>query len=96
MRPFSGFFGRLLAGLFVREEASQAAGPRGHALTSPATLLALSESIADLEYAIKTHEKFKTWFSKWLRFHIVISVILYALMALHIYFAIYFGLRWLE
>jgi hypothetical protein len=59
-----------------------------------ARALRISESMADLEYAIKTHETFKRWFSRWLRFHIVISFVLYGLLALHIYSAVYFGLRW--
>ncbi len=57
-------------------------------------MIRLSESIADVEYAIKTHEQFKLWFGKWLKFHIVISMTLYILMALHIWAAIHFGLRW--
>jgi hypothetical protein len=56
--------------------------------------LRLAESMADLEYAIKTHETFKRWFSRWLKFHIVISVILYVLLALHVWSGIHFGLRW--
>jgi hypothetical protein len=59
-----------------------------------ARALRITESMADLEYAIQTHQKFKQWFGHWLRFHIVISFILYALLALHVYFAVYFGLRW--
>ena len=59
-----------------------------------ARALRITESMADLEYAIKTHDTFKNWFSRWLRLHIVISFVLYALLALHIYFAVCFGLRW--
>lgn len=55
----------------------------------------LAETRSDLEYAIRTHETFKAWFGRWLKFHIVISFILYALLALHVWAAIYFGLRWL-
>ena len=54
----------------------------------------LAESMADLEYAIKTHETFKRWFAAWLKLHIVISLILYGLLALHIWAGIHFGLRW--
>lgn len=94
LRPFSGFFGRLLSGLFVSETAP-ATGTQNIS-SRPATLLRLSESIADVEYAIRTHEHFKTWFGKWLKFHIWISIVLYVLMALHIWAAIHFGLRWFE
>lgn len=54
----------------------------------------LAESVADLEYAIRTHEVFKRWFGRALMVHIVLSVILYALLALHIWSGFYFGLRW--
>lgn len=55
----------------------------------------LAESVADLEYAIRTHEFFKRWFSRALKVHIVLSVILYVLLALHVWAGIHFGLRWL-
>ncbi len=54
----------------------------------------LAESVADLEYAVRTHELFKRWFSRALKLHIVLSVIFYALLGLHIWAEIHFGLRW--
>jgi hypothetical protein len=56
----------------------------------------IAESVADLEYAVRTHELFKRWFGRSLKLHIVLSVILYLLLALHIGSGIYFGLRWLR
>lgn len=56
--------------------------------------LQLAEAIADVEYAIRSHETFKRAFGVWLKFHIVISVALYVLLGLHVWSAIYFGLRW--
>ena len=56
----------------------------------------IAESVADLEYAVRTHELFKRWFARALTLHIVLSVILYLLLALHIGSGIYFGLRWLR
>lgn len=56
----------------------------------------IAESVADLEYAIRTHELFKRWFIRSLYLHIALSVILYALLALHIGSGVYFGLRWLR
>ncbi len=88
---FSGFFSRVLGGLFI---ATPAAEPSGMAI--PVRALRLAESMADLEYAIKTHETFKRWFSRWLKFHIVISAILYVLLALHVWSGIHFGLRWFQ
>lgn len=56
--------------------------------------LALSESIADVEFAIRTHETFRREFSVWLKLHIILSFVLYALLGLHIWAEIYFGIRW--
>lgn len=96
LQPFRGFLGQLLANLFVREIPAGSIDATALELVSPATVLHLSQSIADVEYAIKTHEVFKEWFGKWLKFHIAISIILYVLMALHIWGAIHFGLRWFD
>jgi hypothetical protein len=89
LRPLSGYLTRLAAGFFV---TSGWAGPE----TIPASVgaLRLAESIADLEYAIKTHEAFKRWFAFWLKFHIAIGFILYVLLALHVWAGAHFGLRW--
>ncbi len=89
MRPFSGFFGRLLTGMFVR-----AGGENRCAMPASIRALRLSESIADVEYAIRTHETFKRAFSTWLKLHIALSFTLYALLALHVWAAFTFGLRW--
>ncbi len=56
--------------------------------------LDLAGSIADLEYAIASNEKFKRAFKIWLKFHIVIAFVLYILLGLHVWAAIHFGLRW--
>lgn len=64
-------------------------GPAGEVIRT-------AESVADLEYAVRTHELFKRWFGRSLKLHIVLSVILYVLLALHIGSGIYFGLRWLR
>jgi hypothetical protein len=86
---FSGFFSRVLAGLFIPSPAAEPGG-----MAAPVRALRLAESMADLEYAIKTHETFKRWFARWLKFHIVISAVLYVLLALHVWSGIHFGLRW--
>lgn len=89
LRPFSGFFTRLVAGFALASDR-----PGAGAMPASMQALRLSESIADVEYAIKTHEAFKRWFSRWLKLHITISFLLYGLLALHVWAAIYFGLRW--
>ena len=92
IRAFAGFFSRLAAGFFLPEKSLLQTNDT--IASSPREIVRLAEAIADVEYAIATHEEFKMWFGKWLKFHIVISFILYGLLALHVYFAIYFGLRW--
>ena len=54
----------------------------------------LAESIADLEYAIKTHELFKRRSAIWLKLHIATSAAFYVLLILHVWAEVYFGLRW--
>lgn len=95
LQPFSGFFSRLLATFLLRDSATASVN-LDTGVPSAATLLSLTSSIADVEYATKTHESFKRWFGKWLKFHIVVSIVLYVLMALHIWAAVHFGLRWFE
>lgn len=85
LKPFAGFFSRLAAPFFIREAE----------LAAPARAVRLSESIADVEYAIKSHELVRSTFARWLACHIVIAIILYALLAVHIWSAWYFGIRWL-
>lgn len=56
----------------------------------------IAESVADLEYAIRTDEVFKRWFGLALKVHIVLSIVLYVLLGLHIWAGIHHGLRWLS
>ncbi|UXI66071.1 hypothetical protein [Tahibacter amnicola] len=56
--------------------------------------LAVVESMADLEYGIRTEERIRAFFSQWLKFHLMISAILYGLLGLHVWAALEFGLRW--
>ena len=91
VRPLSGFFSRLLTGFLV-----EASGTGTGAMPAPVRTLRLAESMADLEYAIKTHETFKRWFATWLKCHVAISAVLYVLLGLHVWSGIHFGLRWFE
>jgi len=54
----------------------------------------LAESIADLEYAIKTHELLKRRTASWLKIHIFTSYAFYLLLIVHVGSAVYFGIRW--
>jgi hypothetical protein len=89
VRPFSGFFSRVFAGMFLPSRETNLA-----AVPAPIRALRLAQSMADLEYAIKTHEAFKRAFRIWLKLHIVLSFTLYALLGLHVWSSIHFGLRW--
>ncbi|NNC89840.1 MAG: hypothetical protein HKN82_15390 [Akkermansiaceae bacterium] len=91
----AGFFGSpgMLRSFLLRlVEPVLEHGP--HAAEAQA--IRLSESIADVEFALRTHETFKRAFSKWLKIHIAISVFLYLLLALHVYSELHYGLRWLS
>ncbi len=88
----SGLWGRFKTALFTPEEAG--AGQDDLAISYRA--VRLSESVADLEYAIKSHELLKRRFSLWLKLHIAASAVFYVLLALHVWAAVYFGLRWFD
>ena len=66
----------------------------GLSSVGPASEVAhIAESVADLEFAIRTHEVFKRWFRLSVKIHIALSIALYALLGLHIWAEFYFGLR---
>jgi hypothetical protein len=77
----------LTAGLASMGIELSSGGPAGE-------VTRLAESVADLEYAVRTHEFFKRWFARSLKLHIVLSIMLYVLLGLHIWAGIHFGLRW--
>ena len=79
----------LIAGLASLGLGLPFGGPAG-------TVITTAESVADLEYAIRTHALFKRWCSLWLKLHLVLSLLLYVLLGLHIWAEIHFGLRWLS
>ncbi len=67
--------------------------PEGENIPLSIRAVRLAESIADLEYAIKTHEFLKRRTARWLKAHIITSCTFYGLLLIHIWSAIYFGLR---
>ncbi|MCA0245274.1 MAG: iron reductase [Proteobacteria bacterium] len=58
-------------------------------------VLDLVDAIADVEYSITARDAAKRIASRWTGVHIVASLMLYALLLLHIGSGIYYGLRWL-
>ena len=88
LRPFTGLFTRWIANRLLLQEDP---GPESPA---PVRALALADAMSEVEYAIKMHAWFKSAFQWWLRFHITIAFVLYALLGLHVWAGIHFGLRW--
>jgi hypothetical protein len=53
-------------------------------------------AIADLEHAIGRREALNRGLSRWTVLHIAAALVMYPLLALHIWNGVYFGLRWLR
>lgn len=77
---------RTLAGL---------AGPGNGVEVASLRAAGLADAIAEMEHSITSHDRLKRMSSTWLTLHIAAAIIFYALLALHIWSAIHFGLRWL-
>lgn len=58
------------------------------------SILRVIEAVADLESAIAMEDRLRTLFRSWLILHIVLSLSLYGLLALHVWSGVEFGLRW--
>lgn len=56
---------------------------------------ALVAAIADLEDAISRREALKHALSRWTVLHVAAALLLYPLLALHVWSGVYYGLRWL-
>ena len=74
--------------------AARLLGANAEELATPARILGVVESMADVEYGIKTNQLFRRLFTGWLRVHVALTVVLFALIALHVWAEIHFGLRW--
>ena len=88
---FAGFFKRVWRSI---QSPDSEIGQEGVALSARA--VRLTESMADLEYAIGSNDLLKRRLSYWLIVHIVVSVIFYTLLGMHIWSGVYFGLRWFQ
>lgn len=56
---------------------------------------ALAAALADTEFAIRAEEATNSLLAKWRFLHILLACLIFALLALHVGAAFYFGLRWL-
>jgi hypothetical protein len=61
-----------------------------------ARVLRLAAATADVEFAIGRRALLERWFQRWLWLHIVLSIAFYALLAMHVWAEVYYGLRWLR
>lgn len=90
---------RQLAALRDRYDslARAAAGLSDQALVDPSGLPIghLLGAISDLEFAIRAREAMKRALNRWVAVHIIAAILMYALLAQHVWSGIYFGLRWL-
>ena len=81
-----GVFRRVVAGFFFPDTPA--------ANGTLARAVHLAQTVADVEYSIRTHDTLKAAFHRWLNVHIAFSVLLYVLLGLHIWSGVYYGLRW--
>lgn len=55
---------------------------------------ALADELADIELAHGASERARRWLHVWAPLHVVIAVLWLALLAVHVWSAFYFGVRW--
>lgn len=67
----------------------------GSIAAMPTNREALASALADVDYAVRAENAVSDLFAKWRKIHVVVATTLYALLALHIWAALYYGLRWL-
>ncbi len=53
-------------------------------------------AVADLEYSIGAQEKLKRALSRWTVLHVGAAIVMYPLLALHVWNGFYYGLRWVR
>lgn len=80
--------GLLARALFQKDEVLAAAGSERDAES-------LAGAVADVEYAVRAEGAVQSLFGQWRKVHVTLAVILYTLLALHIWAGLYYGLRWL-
>ena len=89
LRPLSSFLGRVALGALALLDPGVRELPAVAAVRQ-------AEAIADLEAAVRAQEAVRRLFRAWLNVHLALSAVLYALLALHVWAALHFGVRWLR
>lgn len=72
-----------------------AGGADAVAVLSGVSLIDLLGAISDREFTITTREGLKSDLRRWVVVHVAAAIVMYALLILHIWSGIYYGLRWL-
>jgi len=84
-------FTSIISGLFTpSDETIDNGGLAAHTKR----VVQVAEAMADVESAIRTEEAMRDLFSKWLPLHILVAILVYGLLALHVWSGLYYGLRW--
>jgi hypothetical protein len=86
----------LLAALRTRYDAIAGALAGAPSVPADVPVGRLLGSIADLEYSIPEYEALKRGLSRWTVLHVGAAIVMYSLLALHIWNGVYYGLRWLS
>lgn len=76
--------------------ASAATDAAISAVLTDISMPVLIGGIADLEYAIEARTALKRALSVWISLHIATAIVMYSLLALHVWNGFYYGFRWLE
>jgi hypothetical protein len=87
--------GRWLFALPFGGALAQRALARRPAAAAALHTLAIAGAIADTEASIAADALLRALFAGWLRLHLAMALMLQALLALHVWSSVYFGLRWL-
>ena len=76
--------------------ALAAAGLKDQVVVDPSgiPLERLVGAVSDLEFQVGARERLKKTFARWIVVHIASAIVMYVLLVLHIWSAIYYGLRW--
>jgi len=82
-------FDALTSTMTAKPDSNAASGPVGLPLDQ------LLGAISDLEFAIMARNAIKRTLARWLVVHIGSAIVMYGLLAIHVWSSVYFGLRWL-
>jgi len=52
-------------------------------------------ALAEIEYNMRFFDRLKNLFTRWMRVHHLITIVLFAMMIVHVMTTLYYGLRWL-